>query len=116
MSDHPITIEPVPGRVSVRFNGAVVVDTDKALVMHESIYPPVYYLPLSDTVTDALKPSDHSTHCPHKGDASYFTLSVDGSEAENAVWIYREPKDGVAQIRDHIAFYPKYVQIEVAGG
>ena len=116
MSDHPITIEPVPGRVCVRFNGAVVVETGRALVMRESIYPPVYYLPLADAVTDALRESDHSTHCPHKGDASYYTLCIDGAEAENAVWTYREPKDGVAQICDHIAFYPKYVEIEVAGG
>ena len=54
-----------------------------------------------------LRPTTHSTHCPFKGDASYFTVSVDGRTAENAVWTYQAPLLAVAEIKDYLAFYPE---------
>ncbi|MFZ0109827.1 MAG: DUF427 domain-containing protein, partial [Pseudolabrys sp.] len=52
---------------------------------------------------------DHRTHCPYKGDASYFSIDADGRSAENAVWSYEQPYPAMAQIKDYLAFYPSRV-------
>ena len=88
---HAITIERNPNRVQVTFNGTVIADTRRALVLREGPLPPAQYIPREDVTMDFLRPTTHSTHCPFKGDASYFTVSVDGKTAENAVWTYETP-------------------------
>jgi uncharacterized protein (DUF427 family) len=108
-ADHPITIVPNPRRVRVRFNGKVVAETRRALSLAEASYPPVQYIPRADVDMSAFVPSDHQTYCPFKGDASYFTLEVDGARAANAVWSYVEPYPAVASIKEHVAFYPSRV-------
>ena len=108
-ADHPITVEPNLRRVRVRFNGKVVADTRRALSLAEASYPPVQYIPRADVDMSAFVATDHQTHCPYKGDASYFTLEVDGARAANAVWSYVEPYPAVASIKDHLAFYPSRV-------
>ena len=112
--DHPITISPSSTRVRVRFSGKVVADTIEALVLREANYPPVYYIPRADVDTSLLETSSHSTHCPYKGDASYFTIVADGRTATNAVWSYERPYPAVAEIQQYLAFYPNRVDaIEV---
>jgi uncharacterized protein (DUF427 family) len=112
--DHPITISPSNARVRVRFGGKVVADTTQALVLREANYPPVYYIPRADADMILLEASSHTTHCPYKGDASYFTIATDGRRAENAVWSYQRPYPAMAEIKDHLAFYPNRVDaIEV---
>jgi uncharacterized protein (DUF427 family) len=113
--DHPITLEPAPGRVRVLFNGTPVVASDRALIMRESVYPPVYYFPREDAEMSAFERTDHATYCPHKGDASYFTLAAGRERAQNAVWTYEDPKPGMAEIKDRLAFYPRHVTIEADG-
>ena len=111
---HPITIEPHPGRVVVRLNGAVVADSHAALCLREAGYPPVYYLPRGDVSEAALAPDGHRSHCPYKGDASYWTLRAGGGESVAAAWSYEQPMDTVAAIAGHLAFYPDRVDaIEV---
>jgi uncharacterized protein (DUF427 family) len=107
--NHPIVIEPNNTRVRVRFAGKLVADTTKALTLKEASYPPVYYIPRADADMSLLTPTAHSTHCPYKGDASYFTIAADGRDAANAVWSYRQPFPAVAEIKDHLAFYPNRV-------
>ncbi len=107
--DHPITIAPSGKRVRVRFGGKVVADTTQALTLKEASYPPVYYIPRSDADMSLLKPSSHSTYCPYKGDASYFTIEADGRTADNAVWSYQQPYPAMAAIKDHLAFYSSRV-------
>jgi uncharacterized protein (DUF427 family) len=112
--DHPITIEPSGKRVRVRFAGAVVADTTAALVLREASYPPVYYIPRHDADMRLLARTAHATHCPYKGDASYFTIAVDGRSAVNAAWSYEQPYPAMAQIKEYLAFYPNRVDaIEV---
>ena len=113
--DHPITIEPLDKRLRVRFSGEVIVDTARALVLRETVYPPIYYVPREDAVMAALTPSDHSTKCPHKGIASYFSIERAGQTAENAVWSYEAPIDGMGEIGEYLAFYPRYVEFEIGG-
>jgi uncharacterized protein (DUF427 family) len=107
--EHPITITPNPRRVRVRFNGKVVADTQSALTLAEANLPAVQYIPRADADMSAFVPTDHKTYCPFKGDASYFTLVVDGKRAENAVWTYVEPYPAVSLIESHLAFYPNRV-------
>jgi uncharacterized protein (DUF427 family) len=111
--DHTVTVAPFEGRVVVEApKGEVLVDTRRALVLREARYPPVYYVPRQDTRMDRLEKTAHHTHCPFKGDASYF--GIRGlPNGNNAVWTYEAPFDEVASIREALAFYPDRVTIRV---
>jgi uncharacterized protein (DUF427 family) len=109
--DHPITITPSTKRVRVSFGGQVIVDTTKALTLQEASYPAVLYIPRADAKMDLLKKTNHATHCPYKGDASYFSIQAGGKAAENAVWSYEQPFPAMAEIKDHLAFYPNRVDM-----
>ncbi|MFJ3487242.1 DUF427 domain-containing protein [Pseudomonas sp. NPDC090202] len=111
--DHPITIAPLKGRVTVQFKGVRVAQSDRALELRESSYPPVIYIPRSDISMEHYESSEHRTHCPYKGDASYFTLNANGETAVNAVWTYEQAYPAVKEIEGHVAFYPDKVSLEV---
>ncbi len=114
-ADHPITVTPTRGRVLVKFGGRVVADSTRALTLQEASYPLVQYIPREDVQMRYFEPTTHKTHCPYKGDASYFSLKADGRSAENAAWSYVEPYPAMTQIAGHLAFYPDRVDsIEVA--
>ena len=112
--DHPITIAPAGTTVTVRWADRVIAKTDDALVLQESTYRPVYYLPLEAIDADVLAPSSHQTYCPYKGDASYHSLRDGEQAAENAVWTYVAPYDAVSEIAGRVAFYPHLVEITAA--
>lgn len=107
--DHPIAIEKNFRRIRITFNGQTIAQTTQALELREATLPAVQYIPREDVNMDWLEPSNHSTHCPYKGDAGYFSINVNGKTAENAVWYYATPYPAVAQIQDHVAFYPSKV-------
>jgi uncharacterized protein (DUF427 family) len=109
--DHPITVAFNPKRVQVEYNGHVIVDTRRALTLRESTYPAVQYVPRDDVSMDYMTRTEHHTHCPYKGEASYYTILMDGQFAENAVWSYEDPYPAMAEIKDHLAFYPNKVTI-----
>ncbi|NBJ09689.1 DUF427 domain-containing protein [Microvirga arsenatis] len=107
--DHPITITQNAHRIRVMLGGFIVAETTKALTLREATLPPVQYIPREDVRMDLLDSTDHRTHCPYKGDASYFTVNGGGLVRENAAWSYEEPHPPVAAIREHLAFYPDKV-------
>ena len=107
--DHPITVAPAGGRVRVTLNGRTVADTTRALVLKEASYKPVFYIPRADADHSLMQKTAHTTHCPYKGDASYYTITADGRVAQNAVWSYETPYPAVAEIAGHLAFYPDRV-------
>ena len=107
--DHPITIEANPRKVRVVFAGKVIAETTRALTLKEAAYPPVFYIPREDAHMELLKRVDHSTHCPYKGDAAYYSIQANGKQADQAIWTYEQPYPAVAQIKDHLAFYPNRV-------
>ena len=113
--DHPITIEPTGGRVSVRLGDTVIADTTAALSLSESTYPVVQYIPLDDVDASRIRRTDTSTYCPYKGDASYYSIVGDGSGelVTDAIWTYEAPYPAVASIAGHVAFYPNLVRIDV---
>jgi uncharacterized protein (DUF427 family) len=102
---HHITVEASPRRVRVMFNGKTVADTLAASLMRETGHMPVYYFPPSDVRMDLLERTSHRSHCPYKGDASYWTLRVGERSAENAVWSYENPLAEMTAIKGQIAFY-----------
>ena len=107
--DHPITIEANLARVTVSVAGRVVADTRRALTLREASYRPVQYIPRKDVAMTLLEPSEHRTHCPYKGDCTYYSIPLGGPRAVNAVWISEAPYEAVAAIKDHVAFYPDRV-------
>jgi uncharacterized protein (DUF427 family) len=107
--DHPITIERNANRVRVTFAGKTIADTTRALTLREAGYPPVQYIPPADVVMSLLTPTAHASHCPYKGDASYFSISADGRTAENAAWSYEWPFPAMAEIAGYLAFYSNRV-------
>jgi len=113
--DHPIDVEPFNGTVRIRFGNHEIVDTTDALELRETSYPPRYYVPLADVDHEALRPSDTTTHCPYKGEASYYdVINPHTLQAVNdAVWHYREPYPSFTELADYVAFYPEKVEIEV---
>ena len=110
--DHPITIDANPKRVRVSAGGEVIVETSRALTLKEAKYPAVHYIPREDADASKLQRSDHSTYCPYKGDASYFSIVSGGRTLENAIWTYETPYEAVKEIAGHLAFYPDKVTIE----
>jgi uncharacterized protein (DUF427 family) len=107
--DHPISIAPNAKRVRVTFNGQVIADSAHALALQEASYPAVLYIPRADVDMTLLARTSTSTHCPYKGDASYFSVKAGDKMAENAIWSYEQPFPAVASIKDHVAFYPDRV-------
>jgi uncharacterized protein (DUF427 family) len=107
--DHPISIMPHSTRVVVSVAGRVVADSRESLKLQEASYPAVLYVPRKDVDMTLLQRTDNSTYCPYKGDASYFSIPVGGERSVNAVWTYEAPYDAVAEIKDHVAFYPDRV-------
>jgi uncharacterized protein (DUF427 family) len=107
--DHPITISPHGGRVRVIAGGVTVADTTRALALKEASYPVVLYVPREDASWEHFAGNPRTTHCPYKGDASYFDLAAGGTTRQAAVWSYENPYPAVAQIKGHLAFYPDQV-------
>ena len=105
---HPgyrIDFAPCAKRVRAVFNGETVADSTAVRLLHETAHIPVYYFPREDLRPDLLTRTTHSSYCPFKGEASYWSLSVGDRVAENAVWSYEAPYREVADIKDYMAFY-----------
>ncbi|MBC6440912.1 MAG: DUF427 domain-containing protein [Rhodospirillales bacterium] len=106
-ADHPgyrVDIVPSAKRVRATFAGRTVFDTTRASVVCETRHIALYYIPREDADMSLLTRTDHSTCCPFKGSASYYTLSADGRSEENAVWSYETPYDEVADLGGALGF------------
>lgn len=110
--DHPITITANPKRVRVSLGGIVVADSTNALTLKEANYPAVNYVPRKDANMALMSRTERVTHCPYKGDASYFSILADGKAVDNAIWTYETPFPAMTEISGHLAFYPDKVKIE----
>ena len=88
--EHPITIEPTAGRVRVTVGDAVVADSERALTLCERGYEPVYYFPTEEVDFSLLEPTEHTTYCPYKGLAGYYSIPAGGERSLNAAWQYRD--------------------------
>lgn len=102
---HRLLWQPFPRRVRALLSGEKVLDSDNAKLLHESNLLPQVYVPASDVRPELLEESLHTTHCPFKGDARYWSVRVGERLAENAVWGYPEPLPGAEWLRGHVAVY-----------
>ncbi|NGZ85064.1 DUF427 domain-containing protein [Duganella aceris] len=107
--DHPIEIERNTARVVVIAGGRIIADSINALTLREAAYPAVQYIPRKDVDLTQLESSAHASYCPYKGECSYYSIPAAGERALNAVWTYESPYPAVAEIKDHVAFYPDRV-------
>lgn len=107
--DHPIALERTNERVVVRLGGRTIADSHHSIALREMDYPVVRYVPRSDVDVSLLERTTHSSYCPYKGEASYYTISSGSRRAENAVWSYENPYSAVAEIKEYLAFYPDRV-------
>jgi class 3 adenylate cyclase/uncharacterized protein (DUF427 family) len=103
-SGYRVVLTPAGQRLRAIVRGQTVADSSRALVMDETRLPSVFYFPRDDVRMDLLTGTDHRTHCPFKGDASYWTLNVDGVSIENAAWSYEEPYDEATDVKAYLAF------------
>jgi uncharacterized protein (DUF427 family) len=97
--------DPVPQRIRGILGGETIVDTTDAKLLHETGHLPVYYFPEDDVRSDLLAPSAKTSHCPHKGDARYWSIEAAGRTAPDVVWSYPEPLPGAPFLVGHQAFY-----------
>ena len=104
---HRLLLHPFPRRVRARFAGEVVLDSTRGALLHESNILPRLYVPLEDVRADLLERTDHASHCPFKGDASYWSVRVGDRVAENAVWTYEDPIDEASWLRGLVSVYPE---------
>lgn len=111
MSQH-ITIRPANGTWVVRAGGAVIGESKKAMELVEGAMPPVVYIPREDIAMAFLDQSETHSSCPHKGEATYYSIIAKSGEIADAAWSYENPKDDIAQIKGHLAFYTDKVTVE----
>jgi uncharacterized protein (DUF427 family) len=104
-----VRIEPNARRLRAFVNGKPILDTTRSVYLFETNHLPVYYVPIADVASGVLVPTDHHTHCPYKGDASYWSINVDDRVIENAVWGYPNPIAEAPDISGYVAFYWKSV-------
>lgn len=108
-SGYRVVLRPSAQRIRVRFGGETIADSAGAIVMNETRLPSVFYFPREDVRMDLLARTKHRTHCPFKGDASYWTLGADDEIAENVAWSYEDPYDEAADVKGYVAFSWKAV-------
>jgi uncharacterized protein (DUF427 family) len=113
---HRVDIAPATVHVKVELGGETVAETRAAKRLDESNHGPVYYVPRGDVKTALLQKTEHTSYCPYKGHASYYTINANGRAAENAIWSYETPYDECAAITEHMAFYPGRVDALLVDG
>jgi uncharacterized protein (DUF427 family) len=98
---HILTLEPAGQSWTAVLNGEVIAQSDAALIMREGDYDPVVYFPPADVRLDLARQSDHSSYCPFKGEASYWSFA----EADEIAWAYLTPYDEMIGVKGYVAFY-----------
>jgi uncharacterized protein (DUF427 family) len=113
--EHRVDLHSDKSHVRVMFGGKVIADSTDSLRVEETGHGPVYYVPAKDMALDLMQKTEHTTYCPFKGTASYWTINAGGKTAENAIWGYETPYDETAKLAGHYAFYGNRVDsIEVS--
>lgn len=112
---HTIAIAPGDARVEVRLGDLLLARTDSPVLLDETGLPTRYYLPRDDVQMERLRPTSFHTTCPFKGEASYWSVDVDGQAHDGIAWSYETPIPAAAGIQGLVSFYPDRVRITVDG-
>jgi uncharacterized protein (DUF427 family) len=108
--DYRVDLEPCSERIQVKLGGETLADSTRTLTVLETKHDPVVYFPRDDVRFEQLEATDHTSFCPFKGDASYWSARVKGRVEDNVVWSYEDPFDEVANLKDYVSFYPDRVE------
>ena len=114
-SGHTITISPSDARVEVRLEGELLAATDHPVLLDETGLPTRYYLPREDVRMELLRPTSFHTTCPFKGEASYWSIDIDGRTHDGIVWSYETPIPAALGITEMMSFYPDRTEVTVNG-
>lgn len=112
----PPRVEPSDEAVEVWFGGVRIAHSHRTVRVLETSHPPTYYIPKADVQTAYLVPSARRTNCEFKGQSRYYTISVDGRVAGDAVWEYPTPHAGFEILADHLCFYPSQMEACLVNG
>jgi uncharacterized protein (DUF427 family) len=112
---HTISIVPARSQVEVRLGDQLLATTDRAMKLDETGLPTRYYLPRDDVRMDLLRPTTFHTTCPFKGEASYWSLNIDGETHDGIVWSYETPTAQAAEVKAMLSFYPDRTEVTVDG-
>jgi len=112
MSGHTVEVEPSRRHVRVALGGEPIADSERALELHETGHATRFYIPVEDVREGVLVPSERTSHCPFKGDASYYSARVNGDVHADVAWYYPDPIPAVAEIAGYVAFYPDKVELD----
>ena len=104
MSAYQVSFAPSPKRIRVSFGGEFVADSNEAMILSETGLAPTFYFPSNDVRFEFLEPSDYHTHCPFKGNATYWNLKAGDRSAENVIWSYEDPYEEGTAVKGYIAF------------
>jgi uncharacterized protein (DUF427 family) len=110
-----INVKPQPGTVIVYASDTEIARSTRAKALDEPPYPTRIYIPFEDIRFEQLQKTSQSTHCPYKGDASYWSVPAAGETGTNAMWGYEHPYDEMIGIANHGAFYADKVRIVTEG-
>jgi len=109
--DHTLHFDDQPASLRVSLGDRVIADTRRGLNLREGRYPAVVYVPREDVQMSALERGNHTTHCPFKGDATYFDFRDEERAIAEIAWSYEDPYEQMHAIRGHLAFYPDRVTL-----
>lgn len=112
---HTISIVPALAHVEVRLGSQLLASTDRAMKLDETGLPTRYYLPRNDVRMDLLRPTTFHTTCPFKGEASYWSVDIDGETHDGIVWSYETPTPQATEVRALLSFYPDRTDVTVNG-
>lgn len=102
-------------QVRVVVDGVTVAESSSPRILFETGLPPRYYLPLTDVRMDLAEPSDSRSHCPYKGEATYWSLVLDGTRHDDVLWTYRSPFPESQKVAGLGCFYNEKVDLYVDG-
>lgn len=102
-------------QVRVDVGGVTVAASAAPRILFETGLPPRYYLPLTDVRMELMEPSQTVSHCPYKGDASYWSLVIDGSRHDDFMWCYRSPFPESQKVAGLACFLNEKVDLYVDG-
>ncbi len=108
---HPLAFVAAGQKISVLLDGTLIADSKDVIVVHEKGHTPVLYFPRIDVRMDMSQPLERSSHCPRKGDASYFEFAGD-ADAAAVAWSYEDPIPQASVLKDYLAFYPDHLEIK----
>ena len=109
--DYAVAISPAGKRVTVKCQGETIAASERALLVQETRHADVYYIPREDVDMTRLAPTDHSTYCPFKGHASYWSFKAGDTEEPNLAWSYEAPYPEVVELKDYVSFYTDRTEI-----